>query len=283
MLGSAASPHLDEESDPVTTYEVDAAWSRTVFGRRTGQAAAFFLPYLRPGMRLIDCGCGPGSITADLAEAVAPGEVVGFDLRPDALAQGRLLARERGLPNLTFELADIYRLPHADNSFDAAWSCAVIQHLADPVQGLKEIRRVLRPGGVIGIADGSSPVTFRYPTNPSLELWDGLREREANSSVGRKPTALVLRALLREAGFTQTAVSAQMAQEDGPTAGTLEDTRRVAQNHLLRVRGLLGRRAVERGWLSDHDLEQIADALVAWGDDPDAVYTRPVFTAIGWN
>jgi hypothetical protein len=135
---------------------------------------------------------------------------------------------------------------------------------------------------VVGILDGSSPVTFRYPTNPLLELWDGLREREATSSTGLRPTALTLRALLREAGFARTVGSAQMAQEDGPTAGTLEDTRRVAQNHLIRVRGLHGRRAVERGWLTGVQLEQIADALVAWGDHPDAIYTRPVFSALGW-
>ena len=49
-------------------YRVDDEWSRCVFGRRTGAAAAFLAPYLRSGMRLIDCGCGPGSITADLAK-----------------------------------------------------------------------------------------------------------------------------------------------------------------------------------------------------------------------
>ena len=265
-----------------TPYRVDEEWSRTVFGRRTGQAATFFLPHLRVGMRLIDCGCGPGSITVDLAAAVAPGEVVGIDIRADALAQGQQLARERGLNNVEFQVADIFRLPFPDGSFDAAWACALLQHLDRPVDALKEIRRVLKPGGVIGVADGSSPVTFRYPTNPLLELWDGLRVREADPTTGRRPIALELRTLLREAGFERTAASAQMAQEDGPPAGTAEDTRRVAQNHLIRVRGATGQQAVGRGWVTTAQLEQIADELVAWGDHPDAVYARPVFNAIGW-
>lgn len=101
-------------------YRVDEEWSRTVFGRRTGQAATFFLPHPRAGMRLIDRGCGPGSITVDLAAAVAPGEVVGIDIRADALAQGQQLARERSLNNVEFQVADIFRLPFPDGSFDAA-------------------------------------------------------------------------------------------------------------------------------------------------------------------
>jgi len=70
-------------------YRVDAEWNCAVFARRTGQVAASLAPHLRAGMRLLDCGCGPGSITVDLAQAVAPGEAIGIDLRVDALKQGR--------------------------------------------------------------------------------------------------------------------------------------------------------------------------------------------------
>jgi ubiquinone/menaquinone biosynthesis C-methylase UbiE len=262
-------------------YRVEEAWSRTVFGRRTGQAAEFFMPHLRPGMRLLDCGCGPGAITVDLAATLAPGDVVGIDIRADALAQARQRAHERGLTNVAFQVADVYRLPFPDATFDAAWTCAVLQHLADPITALAEIRRVLKPGGVVGILDGSSPVTFRSPTNPLLELWDDLRVRDP--ATGRPRQALQLRALLREAGFARTAGSASMAQEDGPPAGTPEDTRRVAQNHVILVRGAPGRQAVERGWVTAAQLEQIAEALLAWGDHPDALYTRPIFSAIGWT
>ena len=62
-------------------YRVDAEWNRAVFARRSGQVATFLAPHLRAGMRLLDCGCGPGSITVDLAQAVAPGDAIGIDLR----------------------------------------------------------------------------------------------------------------------------------------------------------------------------------------------------------
>lgn len=263
-------------------YRVDAEWNRAVFARRTGQVATFLAPHLRAGMRLLDCGCGPGSITVDLAQAVAPGKVVGIDLRDDALKQGRALARERRIANVTFQTASVYQLPYCDGSFDAAFACAVLQHLATPLAPLKEIRRVLKPGGVLGIVDGSSPITFRYPTNSLLDKWDRLRALEREHNAGRPSDALQLRALLREAGFGRTQASGDMATEAGPPAGSLEETRRVAQHHLIRLRGVLGELAIAQGWTTTHELEQIAEALMTWGEAPDALYARPVFTAIDW-
>ena len=263
-------------------YQIDQEWSRAVHARRTGGAAAFLAPQLHAGMRLIDCGCGPGSITVDLARAVAPGDAIGIDLRADALTQGRTLARERGIANLAFQAASVYQLPYADDSFDAAFACAVLQHLSAPVAALREIRQVLRPGGVVGIVDGSSAITFRYPTSPLLEAWDRLRVLQREHNEERSSDALQLRALLREAGFARTQASGQMATEAGLPAGSLEETRRVAEDHLIRLRGVLGELAVAQGWATRAELEQMAKALIAWGEAPDAFYARPSFTAIGW-
>jgi SAM-dependent methyltransferase len=264
------------------SYRVDEEWNCAVFARRTGEVARFLAPHLRAGMRLLDCGCGPGSITVDLAQAVAPGHAIGIDLREDALAQGRALARERGIPNVTFETASVYQLPYLDGSFDAAFACAVLQHLAAPLAALKEIRRVLKPGGVIGLVDGSSTITFRYPTNPLLDKWDQLRTLEREHNARRPSDALRLRALLREAGFARTQASGDLVTEAGPSAGSLDQTRRVAQNHLIRLRGVLGELAIAQGWTTKQELEQIADALITWGEAPDAFYARPAFMGIGW-
>src|SRR4029453_15750586 len=229
-----------------------------------------------------DLGCGPGSITVDLGQALAPGEAIGIDLREDALAQGRALARARGIANVTFETARVYQPPYPDSSFDAAFACAVLQHLAAPLAALKEMRRVLKPRGVIGIVDGSSTITFRYPTNSLLDTWDRLRTLEREHNAGRPSDALRLRALLLEAGFARTEASGDMVTEAGPPAGSLEETRRVAQNHLIRVRGVLGELAIAQGWTTKQELEQIAEALITWGEASDAFYARPAFMAIGW-
>jgi hypothetical protein len=73
-----------------------------------------------------------------------------------------------------------------------------------------------------------------------------------------------------------------MATEAGPPAGSLEETRTVARNHLIRLRGVLGELAIAQGWTTKQELEQMAEALIAWGEAPDAFYARPAFTAIGW-
>ena len=263
-------------------YQTDEKWSRAVFARRTGAAASFLGPHLRAGMRLVDCGCGPGSITVDLAAMVTPGEAFGIDVREGALMDGRTLARGRGIANIAFLAASVYQMPFADGSFDAAFTCAVLQHLATPVSALREMRRVLKPGGVIGIVDGSSTVTFRYPTNPALKAWDKLRGLQREYNTGRPSEALQLRVLLREAGFGQTQASGTLATEAGPPAGSLEDTRKHAENDLIRLHGVLGELAVAQGWATRQELEQMAKALTAWGEAPDAFYARPSFTAIGW-
>jgi len=265
-------------------YQTDDEWSRVVFGRRTSEVAGFLTPHLRAGMRLIDCGCGPGSITVDLAEILAQGEAIGIDLRESAVAEARMLARTRGIANVRFEVASVYQLPYPNASFDAAFICAVLQHLAVPLAAPKEVRRVLKPDGVIGVVDGSSTMIFRHPTNPLLEAWDRLRRLEREYNTGRQSDefALRLRALLREAGFVQTHASGNLVTEMGPPAGSIEETRRVAQNHLIRLRGVLGELALAQGWSTRQELEQMAEAIIAWGEAPDAFYARPRFTAVGW-
>ena len=170
---------------------------------------------------LIDCGCGPGSITVDLAQEIAPGAAIGIDLREHALTHGRELAQERGIANVAFRAASIYQLPYADASFDAAFACAILQHLAAPLAALKEIRRVLKPGGVIGIVDGSATLSLRYPTNSLLDAWDRLRGLARAYNTGRPSDVLELRTLLRKAGFARTQASGYMNTEAGPPAGSL--------------------------------------------------------------
>jgi hypothetical protein len=141
---------------------------------------------------------------------------------------------------------------------------------------------VLKPGGVIGVVDGASTVTFRYPTNPLLEAFDKLRGLEREHNTGRPSDTLQLRVLLREAGFARTRASGMLGTEAGPPAGCPEDTHVVAQNHLIRLRGILGELAVAQAWVTREELEQMAEAIIAWGEAPDAFYARPGFTAIGW-
>ena len=113
------------------------------------------MPYLKPGMSLLDCGCGPGTITLGFAEVVSPGRVIGMDVEESQVEIARSNAETVGLSNATFETANIYELPFDDNSFDAAFCHGVLDHLTDPLKALLEMRRVLKPGGVIGVRSGN--------------------------------------------------------------------------------------------------------------------------------
>src|SRR5687768_14024627 len=86
--------------------------------RMAANCAGLLLARLQPGMRLLDCGCGPGSITFGLAAAVAPGEVVGIDLDPGSIDVARQQAAEQRMANVRFEVANIYVLPFPAGSFD---------------------------------------------------------------------------------------------------------------------------------------------------------------------
>ena len=121
--------------------------------RRAARWVPFFLPYLRSGMKLVDCGCGVGSITLDLAAIVAPGETIGIDQDAAQLELARASAAERGLANARFEVGSIYALPFADGSINAALAHTLLFHLSDPLRALKELRRVLAPGGIVAISD----------------------------------------------------------------------------------------------------------------------------------
>jgi SAM-dependent methyltransferase len=112
---------------------------------------AFFAPHLRPGLSLLDCGCGPASITLGIAARVDPGQVIGIDFAPDQIGRARQAAAREGRRNIQFETANVYSLPFESGRFERVFSHALLEHLADPQRALREFYRVLAPGGVIGV------------------------------------------------------------------------------------------------------------------------------------
>src|ERR1700722_8777283 len=122
---------------------------RSHTSRTAENSAGYLLPRLHPGLSLLDVGCGPGTITLDLGRIVAPGRVIGLDASDEVVTQARALGAESDAPNARFEVGDLFALKYDDATFDVVHAHQVLQHLVDPVAALAELRRVLRPGGVL--------------------------------------------------------------------------------------------------------------------------------------
>lgn len=163
--------------------------------RRTAQdSAAFLLPHLKPDHTILDIGCGPGTITTDLAQLVPQGRVTGVDAIEDVLEHARSHAAARGVTgNLVFEAVDANALPYADGTFDVVFCHQVLQHVKDPVGILKEMRRVAKPGGVVAAREADYKSFSWYPEPAGLDRWLALYRQVARACGGEPDAGRYLR------------------------------------------------------------------------------------------
>ncbi|HSR21945.1 MAG TPA: methyltransferase domain-containing protein, partial [Candidatus Eisenbacteria bacterium] len=138
--------------------------------RTAENSAGYLLPHLAPGTSLLDIGCGPGTITVDLAARVEPGTVVGVDADAGVIAQAAAEARRAGV-HVEFRVADAYQLDVDDGTFDVVHAHQVLQHLRDPVTALVEMGRVCRPGGIVAARDSDYAAMTWSPAEPALDRW----------------------------------------------------------------------------------------------------------------
>jgi ubiquinone/menaquinone biosynthesis C-methylase UbiE len=246
--------------------------------RTAAHDAAFLVPRLRSGMRLLDCGCGPGSITWDLAALVAPGEVIGIDLADAQLAAARRLAARRGLSNTRFETGDVYALPFPDASFDAAFASHVLQHLREPLKAMKEMRRVLKPGRVAGNSDNDLRASLYEPATPLRKTALELVDRVIQHNGGSIFYARHQRGLLREAGFVD--VEGHAVAE---VYGTPAKTRVIAAAGIQQLRDPeFVATVLAQGWADRATLEAMVVDIQAWEEEPDAYYALLNPAVVGW-
>src|ERR1700749_3987577 len=170
--------------------------------RTAENSAGYLLPRLAPDARVLDVGCGPGTITVDLAALVPGGYVTGIDAAEDVLAQARQEAERRGQRNVAFDTGDVYRLDFADASFDVVHAHQVLQHLTDPVAALREMRRVCAPGGVVAVRDSDYATFTWWPEDPRLTRWLELYHQVARSNDAEPDAGRRLLAWAHEAGFS---------------------------------------------------------------------------------
>lgn len=227
--------------------------------RTAATHAGFFIPHLRPGWDLLDCGSGPGVITCGLARLVAPGRTVGVDASSGQVQEAESHAAAEKLDHLRFETASAESLPFAKESFDAVFSHALFEHLAKPDAVAREFLRVLRPGGIAGVRSPDWGGFVLHPIDPKVEEALAAYRRIQETSGGDTRVGRKLGAILKHAGFTEVIIGAEFE--------LYPDRTWIADYLALR--------------LEKAGLHREAHALRTWSAHPDSLFAQAWFHAVG--
>ena len=233
--------------------------------RTAENSAGYLLPHLRPGLDVLDVGCGPGTITVDLARLVAPGgRVTGLDLSPAPLDEARALAAERGV-DVGFAVGDVYALDLPDDSVDVVHAHQVLQHLTDPVAALREMVRVCRPGGVVAVRDVDYAATTWFPADDGLDRWLALYSRVARANDAEPDAGRRLRSWAHAAGLRDhtatTSAWCYAGDAEREWWGTSWAGRATAS--------AFAEQAVSYGLATPADLDDVAAAWMRWAAADD--------------
>lgn len=240
---------------------------RSHIWRTAANSAAYLLPHLQPYMKILDVGCGPGTMTTDLAALVPQGHVTGIEYAPAVLSQARAHAATRGVTNIVFAQGDVNALAYPDATFDVVHAHQVLQHVGNPVQALREMRRVTKPGGIVAVRECDFSAMTWFPAVGGMTEWHQLYMRVARGNGGEPDAGRRVHAWAHEAGFEWASITAsagtwcyQTPEERLWWCGMWADRT---------VASAFADGAVEGGHATREDLENAAKAWREWGARED--------------
>lgn len=240
--------------------------------RTVSNSAAYLLGSLRPDMVILDVGCGPGSITVDLASLVPQGKVVGMDTTSDPFEEGFKLAAERGVNNVSFDVGDAKKLPFPDKTFDMVHAHQVVQYLDKDarIQAIREMRRVAKTGGLVCLREGDQGTVTFYPEVDGLQEFIDLYCKIARANGGEPDAGRRLHTWVKEAGFQAADITVTAGtwcynspKERAWWSSVWVD--RIQQSGLKET-------ALTGGHATQKDLDRLAEAWRTWGSNEDGWY-----------
>jgi len=230
--------------------------------RTAENSAAYLLPLLEPGMDLLDVGCGPGTITVDLAARVAPGKTVGIDSAEAAVDSALSLSPD--IP-VEFRVTDLMAEDLSERAFDVVHAHQVLQHVPDPIGALRQMGRLCKQGGIVAARDSDYQAMTWFPADPDLDAWLDLYRRVARANGGEPDAGRYLFDWALRAGFEEVVPSASAwcfaTEEDRRWWGSLWADR-VTQS-------AFAERAVALESASRDELTRMADAWRRWASAPN--------------
>lgn len=234
--------------------------------RTAENSAGYLLPRIHEKSRILDAGCGPGTITLDLARLASAGSVVGLDRSEAVIREARVAAEQAGVANLELTVGDVYSLDYEAGTFDVVHAHQVLQHLSDPVAALREMGRVCKPDGLVAVRDSDYAGFTWYPAVPELDEWLELYREVARGNAAEPDAGRRLKSWALAAGLDVVSSTAGVwcfsSSDDVAWWGGMWAERVVGSG--------MAEQAMERGLASAEDLERLAQGWRRWAASADA-------------
>jgi SAM-dependent methyltransferase len=197
--------------------------------------------------------------------------VIGIDVVPEVLAAAEADRAYQGVENVSFRIGDVYNLEFADDEFDVVHAHQVLQHLAEPIAALREMRRVLRPGGTLAVRDSDYRAFMWSPSDEHLDRWLDLHHRVTAANGADSDAGRHLLGWVKAAGFTNATYTSSTW-----TYSTPEEREWWGELWAERVQGsAFAEQAIELELADRAELAAMAASFRTWSLHDDAVFVVP--------
>jgi ubiquinone/menaquinone biosynthesis C-methylase UbiE len=259
---------MSGEKQAFYTHGHHPAVLRSHTWRTAANSVGYLLPHLRPDMTILDIGCGPGTITADLAKLVPQGKVIGMDAAAGVLEQAKATAVERGVKNVEFVTGNIHSLDYPDESFDVVHVHQVLQHINDQVGALREMGRVCKKGGLVAARESDFPTFSWWPQLPGMNHWMDVYLRVTKGNGGEPDAGRKLHVWAKQAGFERKDITSSAGTWCYATADEIEWWSELWAERT--VDSAFAESALAKKTATREDLQKASEAWKEWGSQEDA-------------